>query len=99
VLGESLRLCPPAWALWPDPTAFRPERFGDGAGEHHRFAWFPFGGGARVCVGKELAMTEAVVVLALLFRRFDWAFSSPFPAPEPVIVLRPGALAIRPQAV
>jgi cytochrome P450 len=49
---------------WPDPTAFRPERFLDpGAG---RSAYLPFGLGPRLCIGREFALGEMVLVLSRL---------------------------------
>ena len=48
--------------LWPDPTAFRPERFLDGAPEP--LTWLPFGGGTRRCAGAAFATMELKAVLA-----------------------------------
>jgi cytochrome P450 len=56
--------------LWRDPDAFDPSRFMPDAAPPARFAFMPFGAGPRVCVGAQFAMTEAVLVLASLIRRF-----------------------------
>jgi cytochrome P450 len=48
-----------------DPDRWLPER----AKSIHRYAYFPFGGGPRICIGNHFAMTEAVLVLATLVRR------------------------------
>jgi cytochrome P450 len=50
--------------LWPEPERFRPERFLPGAPERDRFAYLPFGGGPRVCLGDVYAMTEMQLILA-----------------------------------
>jgi cytochrome P450 family 135 len=55
--------------LWPDPTAFRPERFLDGAPPP--YSWLPFGGGVRRCVGAAFATMELHEVLRAVARRFD----------------------------
>ena len=55
--------------LWPDPTAFRPERHLDGAPPP--FAWLPFGGGVRRCAGAAFATMELHEVLRAVVRRFD----------------------------
>ena len=57
--------------LWTDPDRFDPERFsaGNSAGRH-RFAYVPFAGGPRVCAGASFAMSEMLIVLAVLARRF-----------------------------
>ena len=53
-------------ASWPDPLAFRPERFLDpGAG---RSGYLPFGQGPRLCIGREFALGEMVMVLSELLR-------------------------------
>jgi len=58
-------------ARWfPEPEAFRPERWLDEP-DHPKFAFFPFGGGQRVCVGNHFARMEAVLVLAELLDRFE----------------------------
>ena len=59
----------PRW--FEDPQAFRPERWaGDLARRLPRFAYFPFGGGPRQCIGNGFAMMEAVLILATIARRF-----------------------------
>lgn len=53
-------------AIYPDPGAFRPERFLEQA--PGTFTWLPFGGGRRRCLGQAFAMLEMRVVLAALLR-------------------------------
>ena len=55
--------------FWPDPERFDPARF-LGNQERPRYAWFPFGGGPRSCVGEHFAMLEATILLAALLRRY-----------------------------
>ena len=57
-------------AFWPDPATFRPERFLPDAPSPPRFAFMPFGGGPRICVGAQFALAEAILVLASFVRRF-----------------------------
>jgi cytochrome P450 len=55
----------PRW--WPDPTRFSPDRFlADSASDRPRYAYFPFGGGPRSCIGEAFAWTEATLLLATL---------------------------------
>jgi cytochrome P450 len=57
--------------LWNDPDRFDPERFApDREHGRHRFAYMPFGGGPRVCIGASLAMTEASLILATVAQRY-----------------------------
>jgi cytochrome P450 len=57
--------------LWPDPDLFMPERFApERRATIPRFAYLPFGAGARICVGATFAMQEALLALALIARRF-----------------------------
>jgi cytochrome P450 len=50
---------------WPDPQTFNPERFAAGAGEQNaRFTYIPFGAGPNLCIGRDLALMEAVLVVA-----------------------------------
>ena len=57
-------------AQWPEPDAFRPERFQSDQGNAWR--WLPFVNGPRSCVGQHFAMLEAKIVLSLLTQRFDF---------------------------
>ncbi|HRI08611.1 MAG TPA: cytochrome P450 [Nannocystaceae bacterium] len=56
--------------FWPDPERFDPERFAPEPSEgRHPFAWMPFGGGQRLCIGKEFAILEGHLALAMLLQR------------------------------
>ena len=58
-------------SLWEDPNRFDPDRFlAERSVGRPRFAYLPFGGGPRVCIGQMLAMNEAVLILATLAQRF-----------------------------
>jgi cytochrome P450 len=57
-------------AFWTAPDAFDPSRFLSGR-KPERFTFLPFGAGPRTCIGAQLAMTEAALVLARLIRQFD----------------------------
>jgi cytochrome P450 len=64
--------------LWDDPDRFTPARFNKEEGEKRpRFAYLPFGGGPRVCIGATLAMTEAMLILAMLAQRFRLRLKEP----------------------
>ena len=71
-----------------DPDAFRPERWLDGT-RPDRFAYFPFGGGSRMCIGEGFALTVAKLVLASIAA--DWALAPAGPEPfgEALVTLRP----------
>jgi cytochrome P450 len=63
--------------VYPDPYAFRPERWeGQKPGT---YTWIPFGGGIRRCLGAALAMAEQRVVLEAMARRLDLAADDPEP--------------------
>jgi cytochrome P450 len=58
-------------ALWRDPDVFDPNRFlGKERGEIDRFAYIPFGTGARTCIGSAFALQEATLILANIVRNF-----------------------------
>jgi cytochrome P450 len=57
--------------IWDDPERFDPERFAaEWVKERQPFAFFPFGGGPRQCIGMGFALMEAHLVLATLAQRF-----------------------------
>ena len=59
----------PRW--WDEPERFDPMRWMDGRAEtRHKFAYFPFIAGTRVCVGEQFAWTEGVLLLATIARRW-----------------------------
>jgi cytochrome P450 len=85
----------PRW--WPEPLAFRPERwiaedgrFDEAAPGQPRGAYFPFGLGRRVCIGESFAWTEGVLVLATLAREWAPALVPGHPVDiRPAVTLRP----------
>lgn len=87
----------PTWVVHRDvrwfekPEEFRPERWeGDGVRRLPRFAYFPFGGGPRQCIGNTFAMMEAVLILAAIGQRFRLELvPGQSVTPMPYITLRP----------
>ncbi|MCC6178709.1 MAG: cytochrome P450 [Chloroflexi bacterium] len=89
--------------FWENPEGFDPERFSpERSANRHRFAYFPFGGGPRLCVGANFAMMEMQLLLATIAQRYHLELVPGFPVvKEPVITLRPkyGVLmTLRPRA-
>jgi cytochrome P450 len=93
--GTSIFISPYAMhrhpAFWEDPDAFHPERFSPerSAGRPH-FAYLPFGGGPRQCIGNTFALMEAQLVLATVAQRYQLrAVPGHVVEPNPLITLRP----------
>lgn len=74
-----------------EPEAFRPERWHQGLAQRlPRFAYMPFGGGPRICIGNRFAMIEAVLILTTLVQRFRFVADTNEPVvPIPSMTLRP----------
>jgi cytochrome P450 len=79
----------PRW--FREPTRFDPGRWRDGLpGDLPKFAFFPFGGGGRICLGRSLAQLEMPLVLAMLLQRFRFELGAqPSVRPCPSLTLRP----------
>lgn len=76
---------------WDDPMSFRPERFSpENEKNIPRYAYLPFGGGPRVCIGNSFAMMEARLMLATMAQRYQLRLKPGFKvALDPLITLRP----------
>jgi cytochrome P450 len=79
----------PRW--FNEPNRFQPDRWSeDAAAKLPRFAYFPFGGGPRVCIGAGFAMMEAALLLASIAQRYRIRMASNQRVePLPSITLRP----------
>jgi len=79
--------------FFPDPLRFDPSRWREDpirSGKIPRFAYFPFGGGPRVCVGASFAMLEATLLLARFAQRFRFSVPPGKPSQiQPSVTLRP----------
>ncbi|MEM7730209.1 MAG: cytochrome P450 [Pseudomonadota bacterium] len=76
--------------LWTQPDAFVPERFLPEAREAiGRFQYLPFGLGPHVCIGARFAQLEAVVLIALMARRYRFTFVGDHPWPIARVTVRP----------
>ncbi|MGU3776446.1 cytochrome P450 [Burkholderia metallica] len=58
-------------ALWANPDAFDPENFGSHAPARHKYAYFPFGGGMRKCIGYQTALLQMRVLIAVVAQHVD----------------------------
>ena len=76
---------------WKDPETFAPERFEEKRSkERPEFAYFPFGGGPRKCIGNTFAMTEGQLILATIGQHYKLRHVPGRPVQaEPVATLRP----------
>ena len=77
--------------LWEHPETFDPDRFGsDRKKDHHAYAYYPFGGGPRLCIGNHFAMLEMQMALGELLRHFDITLDETVEVvPQPLLTLRP----------
>ena len=93
--GSIVALCP--YVLhrhpdhWENPEGFDPERFSpERAANRPRYAYLPFGGGPRTCVGNHFAMMEAQILLAMIVREHRLELEPSHKVElDPVITLRP----------
>lgn len=77
---------------FPNPEMFDPERFAPGRiDEIPPYAYLPFGGGPRICIGSGMATMEVVLVAATVLQQYDLAFAPDQGEAEPelTVVLRP----------
>jgi cytochrome P450 len=77
--------------FWERPDEFLPERFSpEAAAQRPRYAYFPFSGGPRQCIGNGFAMMEAQLILATVAQRYrPRCVPGHVLTPEPLITLRP----------
>jgi cytochrome P450 len=77
--------------FWDHPEKFDPERFSsERSAVRHPFAYFPFGGGPRLCIGNNFALMEATLILAMITQRFHLDLvANQTVDPQPVVTLRP----------
>lgn len=77
--------------FWQQPEVFDPERFSpESAANRPHYAYFPFGGGPRLCIGSNLAMMEAQLITATIAQRYLLRLVPDHPVePEVSLTLRP----------
>jgi cytochrome P450 len=99
--GTVVIICPYATHhradLWPDPERFDPDRFTPEAeAARARYAYIPFSGGPRVCIGNHFALMEGALVLATLLQRADFEpVAGAAVEPEVGATLRPKGMRMR----
>jgi cytochrome P450 len=76
---------------FPEPVEFRPERWLDGLAKRlPKYAYYPFGGGPRICIGNTFALIEAAILLATVGQRYQFTMAADKPAEtDPQITLLP----------
>ena len=77
--------------IWGDPDTFRPERWDPAnAAKLPQFAYFPFGGGSRICIGMPFAQMETKLLLATILQRYSPRLKPGFAlALQPRVTIRP----------
>ena len=80
---------------WSDPESFQPDRWSERDDDRPEYAYFPFGGGPRHCIGMRFAMIELQLVLATLARRVQFERVTSDLAPSMGLTLDPGEVNLR----
>lgn len=96
-IGKYATAIIPIWAVhhderwYPNARAFEPERWADDrANAVPRYAYLPFGGGPRVCIGNSFAMMEAQLILVSIIQKYHLShIKGHRVVPEPLVTLRP----------
>jgi cytochrome P450 len=89
-------------AHWQNVEAFDPGRFESrGDRERHPFAYIPFGGGPRTCLGTNMAVMQMLMIVAAFVRKYDFALVTNEPIGiDPSMMLRPkGVVSMKFRAV
>lgn len=92
--GSTFMICSYAihrnYEMFPNPEEFQPDRFTSGYNESiPPFAYFPFGGGSRSCIGYKFAVMETVLILAIIGRKYKFQHIEGEQAiPDPLVSLR-----------
>lgn len=78
-------------AIWPDPEVFDPDRFTpERSADRPHYAYFPFSGGPRMCIGVSFAMMEAQIILAAIAQQYQLRMVPGHPVvPQALVSLRP----------
>ncbi len=93
--GASILLSPYAThrhpEFWVGPENFDPDRFSpDRSLSRPRMAYFPFGGGPRLCIGREFALVEATLILAVMMQSYTMRLLPDYDVKaQPIATLRP----------
>ncbi|MGB1318813.1 MAG: cytochrome P450, partial [Flavobacteriales bacterium] len=76
---------------WDEPLKFKPERFNaENSKGRHKFVYFPFGGGPRLCIGNNFALMEMQLVVPMLVRAYSLKKAKCFEfKKEPLVTMRP----------
>lgn len=73
--------------FWPAPEKFDPERFTpEQEADRHRYAYIPFGAGARQCIGDQFALMESIIILPMTLQRFRLQLVPDHPIEEHALV-------------
>lgn len=77
--------------FWDEPDRFDPDRFDpDRENDRPRYAFFPFGGGPRLCIGNNFALMEAPTILSMILQNFQFKLAEGYPVKgQPAATLRP----------
>jgi cytochrome P450 len=82
-------------AYWDNPDSFLPQRFAKELEDKRKpKAYYPFGGGPRLCIGNNFAMAEMAIFLQAMIHTFDLSATGQQPKSNPLITLRPDSIVL-----